>query len=453
MTARWLAIAWLTALACQTPHLHAQERSVSAWPQWRGPNGDGVSLEKGWQTRFGEAGPKKLWEAKVGRGFSSPVLRDDRLYLFSTDPASLQGEAVHCLDANTGKELWKHAYEIQSVKRATNPAGGTPALAGDRLFSYGAGLTLVCLDARSGKPLWTNDVMRNLPGQPAPYGFQLSPLPYENLVIVPALKHRDVTKFVERVFEPRGGPYATTGGVLLAFDQATGKEVWRNTDGASAWSSPVLARIDGKVTLVHLTGRYLLGVDPASGQTRWKVDLRTVGIQGEDMAASPVIVGDLIVAPIHKAFGSTTNGTAGSAAFRIKEGKPELAWKNTQWCHWFQSAAVWGDSVYAFDERSTFWCLDLATGKERWRSKDLGSSGKGGGGFMIVDGKILTIDQRQTLRIAELTPTGPKVLASAVVFNSESGYECETAPLLLDGRLYCRNHTQLVCFDLRAKKP
>ena len=215
----------------------------------------------------------------------------------------------------------------------------------------------------------------------------------------------------------------------------------------------MLAHVDGKTSLVHLTGRYLLGVDPRSGGTQWKVDLRTAGIKAEDMAASPVIHGDIIVAPIHKAFGSPMDGTAGSAAFEIKNGQPRLLWKNTQWCHWFQSAAIWEDHVYAFDERSTFWCLDLKTGKEKWRSKELGVSNKGGGAFMIADGKILTIDARQTLRIAEVSAAGHRLLSTAVVLTSEAGYECETAPLLLRGRLYCRNHSQLVCLDLREKRP
>ncbi len=94
----------------------------------------------------------------------------------------------------------------------------------------------------------------------------------------------------------------------------------------------------------------------------------------------------------------------------------------------------------------------LQTGKEKWRTKELGASGSNGGGFMIADGKILAIDARQTLRIAEISPAGHRVLSTAIVLSSEAGYECETAPLLLKGLLYCRNHTQLVCFDLRENR-
>jgi len=429
----------------------AQEKQ--GWPQWRGPNGDGISPEKGWLSQFDDKGPKKQWEATVGRGFSSPIIRDGALYLFTTDRDTLQRETIYCLDAETGKERWKHSYEIQSVKRGTNPAGGTPAIVGERVFSYGAGLTLVCIEAKSGKEIWHKDLMKELPGNPSPYGFQLSPLPVDNLIVVPAIAKVDGRKPVGQVLEPRGGAYPESGGMLLAFEQESGKEVWRNTEGASAWSSPVLVTIENKKTIVLHTGRYVVGVDPKTGTTRWKYDLREVGIEAQDMAASPVIQGDVIVVSIHKAFGSIARGTAGAAAIRIQDGKPKLLWKNKEYCHWFQSPIIWETGVYGFDERSTFWCLDLQTGKDKWKSKDLGSTGSNGGGFAFADGKVLAIDARQKLTIAEVSLTGPKILSRATVFNPESGYECETAPVLFDGRLYCRNHTQLICFDLRLGKP
>jgi hypothetical protein len=71
---------------------------------------------------------------------------------------------------------------------------------------------------------------------------------------------------------------------------------------------------------------------------------------------------------------------------------------------------------------------------------------------MIADGKMLSIDARQNLFIADLKPDGAKILHRSVIFKQEPGYECETAPLLLDGLLYCRNHSQMICFDFRAKK-
>ncbi len=448
---RWFAIAVMFVLFVNLAS-DTQADPPKDWPQWRGPKGDGVSEEKGWNATFEES-PKKLWDAKVGRGFSSPIIRDGFLYLFSTDNDTLQKESISCHDALTGKEQWKHTYEMKSVKRTGNPAGGTPAIVDGKVFSYGAGLNLVCVDAKTGKPIWANDLMADLPGQPVPYGYQLSPLPFENLIIVPAITNTDAKKSKPPFNEPRGGPYAPQGGVLLAFDQKTGKEIWRNSEGASAWSSPVLADLGGKKTVVHLTGRYLLGIDAKTGKTLWKSDLRDVGVVAEDMAASPVVVGDIVFTPIHKAYGNPSSGTACTAAFRVKDGEVKRLWKNDQWCHWFQSAAVWEKGIYGFDEKSTFWCIDLETGKEKWKSKEFGVSGKSGGGIMIADGKVIAIDARQQLTIAEVSLTKPKILSQARIFKAESGYECETAPLLFGGLLYCRNHTQLICFDLRPAKP
>lgn len=430
------------------------EEPAREWPQWRGPNGDGVSRETGWDVKAAAAGPKELWRAKIGRGFASPAISKGRLYILSTDAGSTQTEFVQCLDAETGKEIWKHSYEIKSVTRGSNPSGGTPAVVGDLVFSYGAAMDLVALDAKTGKVVWSRDLMTELPGQPTSYGFQLSPLPFGNLVIVPALAGRGgagAKGGVKR--EAPGGPYPQTGGILLAFDQKTGKEVWRADEGASSWSSPVLATIEKEPTLVHLTGRVILGVNPKDGKTRWKFEPKTAGLSGQDMAASPVVVGDIVVAPIHMGYGTTDKGTAGTACFQVKAGKPELLWKSTTWCHWFQSAAVWGESVYGYDEKSNFYCFDLRTGKQHWKSNEMGTTGQSGGALLVANGVALAIDNRLDLYVAELNKTGPNVLGSTRVLASVGGgHQAQTAPVLLDGRLYCRNHAQLVCFDLRPKK-
>jgi outer membrane protein assembly factor BamB len=418
------------------------------WPQYRGPNSDGVSRETGWMTAFPASGPKKLWEAKLGAGYSNVAIRKGRIYTLSSDPANMQMETVWCLDVGTGKTLWKHPYEVESVERGRNPVGGTPALTEDRVFAYGAGMNLQCLDSATGKVVWSRDLMKELPGQAPSYGYQISPVLHEGLVIVAALQGQ---KAGGKPHEAAGGPYPGTGGVLLAFDQKTGKEVWHLNEGASAWSSPVIATIEGKPTLVHLTGRVALGVDPSSGKLKWRFDPKDAGLSGQDMAASPVIAGDLVVAPIHMAYGSPEAGTASTVCFRIRNGQPELVWKRTDWCHWFQSCAVWDGLLLGYDEKSTFRCTDLKTGAEKWKSKEMGVTGKTGGGFMVAGGKVLAIDLRRNLIVAEVSPTGCKVVSSApVVPAGSSGYQCQTAPVLLDGRLYVRNHTDLICFDVGA---
>jgi outer membrane protein assembly factor BamB len=427
------------------PAIHAAD-----WPHWRGPNYDGVTRETGWDVKAAAGGPKELWRAKVGRGFAAPAISDGRVYLLSTDAANVQREFVQCFDAVTGKELWKQGYEIKSVTRGVNPSGGTCAVTNGRVFAYGAAMNLHALDAKTGEVLWHRDLMTELPGQPTSYGFQLSPIVHDGVVMVPALIGR--AGGAKR--EAAGGPYPGTGGALLGFDSKTGKEVWRNTAGASAWSSPVLATINTEPTLVHLTGSVVLGVNPKDGKTRWTFEPKAAGLGGQDMCASPVIVGDLVVAPIHMAYGTTAKGTAGTACFRVKGDKTELEWKSAAWCHWFQSAAVWDGRLHGYDERGTFYCFDLKTGKELWKSRELGSTGQSGGGLLIANGVALAIDSRLDLYVAELGARGAKVLGSSRVLTSAGGgHQAQTSPVLLDGLLYCRNHTQFVCFDLRAKKP
>lgn len=418
------------------------------WPQWRGPRADGISRETGWQAKFPPSGPSKLWEVKLGRGHSSVVLGKGRLYTLSLDGTDTNREIVWCLDARTGKQIWKHSYAIETIRRGSNPAGGTPTVVGDVVYTYGAAMNLHALDAGTGKVLWARDLMKELPGQGTSYGFQISPVVHQDLVILPALAGRGIPRS-----EPRAGPYPASGGILLALDRRTGKEVWRNTEGASPWSTPVVTTIEGKPTLVHLTGKLILAVDPSSGKTRWKYNPADAGLRGLDVAAAPLIEGNQIIAPVHDGPGARPPQGYSTLCLKVQNDKPELLWKSPEWAHWFQSGVVWKGHVYGFDERSTFSCLDLADGKRKWNSRAFGTTGANGGGFLLADGKVLAIDARGKLTIAEVTPESGKILGQASVLETAGGYQCETAPVLLGGLLYCRNHTQLVCYDLRENQP
>jgi len=426
----------------------ASAEEPADWPQWRGPRADGVSTEAGWNATFPAAGPDKLWEVKLGRGHSNVSLSKGRLYTLSLDGDDVNREKVWCLDAATGKEVWTHPYPIESVKRGTNPAGGTPTVADGVVYTCGAALNLHALDAATGKVLWARDLMKDLPGQPVPYGYQVSPVVHGDVVVVPALVARAAVRN-----EPRGGAYPPTGGVLLGLDKKTGKEVWRNKEGASAWSTPVVATLDGKPTLLHATGKIVVALDPGDGKTRWTYDPTKAGLKPLDVAAAPLVAGDRVLVPVHDGPGARPPEGYSTICLKVADGKPTLEWKTAEWAHWFQNGVVLDGHVYGFDEKSTFSCLDLATGKTQWRSRDLGSTGSNGGGFLVADGKVLAIDARGKLTVASVAPGGAKVLSQATVLAPQGGYQCETSPVLLDGRLYCRNHTQLVCLDLRGKKP
>lgn len=492
----WFATVAPCCVAQSTKEGLAAASSTAEWPQYRGPKGDGVSHETGW--KLGSTA-RPLWEAELGAGSANVCIAGGRLFTISTDPQDSQRETVWCLDAATGKTVWKYEYTITSVERGHNPAGGTPTLVGKTLFAYGAAMNLHALDAATGKVLWSHDLMRELPGKPTSYGYQLSPICHGNLVIVPAISAPggggDGPRGIGRPpqagvgmvrpqpggfppgrrppfapggpprgnpagdgggggslgREPGGGPYPSSGGILIAFDQKTGREVWRLAEGASAWSSPVIANIEDVPTLVHLTGQAALGVAPADGRLLWKFDPHAAGLPGEDMAASPVIVGNLVVAPFHKAHGSTRNGTAVTTCLRIKKGNPELVWTNTKWCHWFQSAVADDGYLYGYDESSTFYCFELESGRELWSSQEFGMTGRGGGALTLVSGTALAIDGRCNLVAAKVSASGFELLGKEQILQSSGGYQCNTAPVLVGGRLYCRNHSQLICFDVRGK--
>jgi hypothetical protein len=207
---------------------------TSDWPQFFGPNRNGVSHETGWLVEWPEAGPKRLWQTRVGGsrsnngGTSSVAVVGQRLYTMGRDAKTRQGQVV-CLDAGSGKVLWTQAIQ--------GDGHSTPSVDDGFVYAYSVKAHLLCLDSQSGKVIW-GKTPKELAAQPASYGYASSPLVTDNLVIVP-VRRKDAS--------------------IVALDKKTGKEVWQAFHAANQlggfWYSPVLASIDGQRCVVYLTGR------------------------------------------------------------------------------------------------------------------------------------------------------------------------------------------------------
>jgi outer membrane protein assembly factor BamB len=214
----------------------ASRSRAQDWPQWRGSNRDG----KASGFKAPETWPKALnqkWKMAVGRGDATPAVVGDKLFVFARDDAA---ELTVCLDAATGKGLWKDSYEAQA---ATEPMGkhpgprSSPAVGEGKVVTYGARGTLSCLDATTGKKIWRKDDFGSWPK------FFTSSLP----LIVDGL-----------CIAQLGG--ADKGGIV-AYDLATGDQKWKWTDDGSAYSSPALLTVGGFGSVVD-TGSALLALTP-----------------------------------------------------------------------------------------------------------------------------------------------------------------------------------------------
>src|SRR5262245_47346692 len=161
------------ALLALAPLCHPAARAAD-WPQWLGPRRDSVWREAGVVAKFPDGGPKTLWKAPVGIGYAGPAVAGGKVYVAdrllaggAANPMNAFArtrvagvERVLCLDAATGKEVWKHEYPCEYAISYPGGPRCTPTVDGDRVYSLGAMGDLVCLDAKTGKPLWAHNFIK-----------------------------------------------------------------------------------------------------------------------------------------------------------------------------------------------------------------------------------------------------------------------------------------------------
>ena len=422
---------------------------TGGWPAFRGPNHDGVSRETDWTAKWPTQGLSKVWETKLAPDFNGLSLQDGRLYTMGTPDRKAQTLA-YCLDAATGKVLWE--CPIGPLIDGTG-SGATPAVSGTHVVAVSAAGRIVCINGDDGAVAW--DVELGL--KPAQYCYSSSPLIHRGTVIVLA------------------------GPAIRAFDLATGKLQWK-TDwrvpaGGGRWSSPVLGVFDGQETVVCLSRSNLVGLNPDDGHERWKFALEDEP-KGEDLPNTPVIVGNRIA---FLAFRAEAARKTRIVCVEIRNGAPVECWRSKDKIgNRTQSLVAWDSRLYltsAFNPANNpsaalkdivgaVHCFDLQTGDVLWVSNapqmqmPLGAGNKpgndnDGGTFAMAGGKLLLLNSAGCLTVSDVSAKGCTLLShadlSADLQSSRAwcGWQFMVPPLLLNGRLYLRNHENIACYDVR----
>src|SRR5262245_1559032 len=201
------------------------------WPQWMGPNRDGVWRETGIVAKFPKDGPKARWRTPVGYGYAGPAVAGGKVYVTDFVPnegvrmtASGFGRSTPagkerdlCLKESTGEVLWKHEYPVTYQVGYPGGPRTTPAVSGGKVYALGTMGHLVCLDAEKGKPLWSKNFMKDYGAPAQTWGFSGSPLVDGNKLICLV-----------------GG----AGSVAVAFDKDSGKELWKSVSGREQGYAP-----------------------------------------------------------------------------------------------------------------------------------------------------------------------------------------------------------------------
>lgn len=400
------------------------------WTQYRGPNSDGISPEK-WQIKsyISSNSLPRLWQMKAETGFSSFTVAEGKAFtIVGRQIDGVKREVLVALNAGDGKELWAAPFGFARYDGGGNSGtqdnkGGdgprsTPTLSGGRVYVYSSTLKLACFNAKDGKEIWSHDILKDFGGKNIHWQSAASPLLDGGLVFVAG-----------------GG----AGQSLLAFDEKTGKNIWKVQDDAIVHASPIVATIHGVRQVIFLTKLGLVSVAPKTGDVLWRHDHPFKTATG----ASPVVAGDIV-------FCSSGYGV-GATAVRIKKNgdtlKSELLWRkpNQLMNHWSTPVAkdgylygLFGAAAYG---SAPLKCIELSTGDEKWSKPNFGM-----GGVILVDSHLVALCDNGELCIVKATPEAYK---QDGLFQAIGG-KCWSTPAFSDGKIYLRSTTEGVCYKAVA---
>ena len=386
--------------------LAAQEPAGEAWPHWRGPARDGISPEKQWSS-VGQ--PEPLWSAELGLGYSNVVIRDGRLFTLGFDEAAGM-DRLFCLDAATGEERWRKTWPAEII--ANLHRGGTlttPAIDGDVLFASNREGRAVALRVADGEELWQKNYADELGLEIPFHGFSASPLALPDRLIL------------------------VLGGTVVAVDKRTGDVLWRTENhGDGGYATPVPFELDGRTRLCVYLGIGPMVLDAETGteicRYPWKPKAGGVNV------CTPIVFG-------RKIFISSAYNQGAALLELGDDAQPTLLWRSRRMRNKVSGCVLWQDHIYGFDE-SMLKCIDLQ-GQEKWRVRGLGL-----GSVTLAGGRLIVLTSKGELIIGEASPAEFRQLSRRKVLD---GGVYWTSPVLLSGRIYCRNSLgSLVCLDHRA---
>lgn len=421
MNARWLFVVVCGGVTALTA-------AGADWPQWRGPQRDGISKETGLLKEWPKEGPKLLWQIKdIGSGYSTPAVVGERIYLQSNKGAD--DEFVLALAAKDGKKIWTRRLGKVGPNRGPQYPGArsTPTVDGERLYALGSDGDLVCLDTDKGEVRWKKNLRTDFDGKPGQWAYSESPLiDGDTLVCTP------------------GGKEST----LVALNKKNGEVIWKSAvpgGDEAAYASVVVVESGGVKQYVQFLQKGVVGVDAKTGKFLWRY--------GKTAQNSPANIPTPVA---HDGYVFTGTGLGGSGLIKLnaKDGAIEVMpvyfAKNLP--NSIGGSVRLGDFLYGTNGRGLM-CIEFLTGKEKWQDKSVGA-----GAICCADGCLYLHGEEGEIALVEATPEAYREKGRFSPPGQPPHAQGRMAPkawaypVVADGRLYLRDQGVLWCYDVKGGK-
>lgn len=400
------------------------EAERGEWSRWRGPNGDGVSFEKGLLTTWPDDGPPLLWKTDgLGGGFSSVAIAGGRIYTLGDK----DGCTLHCRKLDDGSEIW-------ATRIGSGGANCTPTVDGEFVYGLSKEGDLACVRTDNGQLVWSKNFRSDFDSRDTPgWGYSESPLvDGDRLICTPG----------------------SDRALLAALDKRTGQVIWTTESTGmlgdkghpgAGYSSVVISNAAKTKQYVTLVGRGVVGVDAATGKLLWHY----AGIaNGTANIPTPIIAGDFV-------FCSSGYGDGGTALLRIaKNGKQFVANEvyylraNEVQNHHGGMIRI-GEYAYMGHGHNNGFplCLHIPSGKVAWKP------GRGPGSesaaVAFADGHLYFRYQDGTMALIEANPKEYKLKGKFKIATHNG--ESWPHPVIAGGKLYLRDQDELLCYDISKK--
>jgi outer membrane protein assembly factor BamB len=425
------------------------------WPQWLGPQRDGIWREAGIVDKFPAKGLTAKWRTPLGAGYAGPAVADGKVYVMdrildkgTTNPKNPFGrdavngtDRIVCLDAATGQEVWKHSYP--SKYEVSYPAGPrtTPVVSGGKVYALGTMGELFCLDAAKGTVLWSKNFPKDYDTRVPTWGWSASPLLDGNRLICIV-----------------GGK----GSVAVAFDKDTGKEVWKALSADEpGYCPPMIYQLGGKRQLIIWHPEAVNGLDPETGKVYWTQPFK---VRSGLSIPTPRVEGDRLFVS------SFYNGSL-MLQFDKDKAEPRVLWKGksnseqpkrTDGLHAIMTTPFLKDGmIYGVCSYGELRGLKEDSGERVWESLQLTGSTEGGSdrwnnAFLVAQGdRFFCFTEKGDVVIARLTPKGYEEISRANILKPDNRMPGRPViwshPAFANKCIFARNDSEIVCVPLGAE--